>query len=75
VLVTKPTAGGEAALDALVQQIAVALAPDRSLGGLAENLTLGPPDVAILAIEGAAPLLTARLALTVEYLASDTLAV
>ena len=74
-LATQPTGGGEAALDALVQQVAAALASDPSLGGLAENLTIAPPEVGTLAIEGAAPILTARLTLTVEYLVSDPLAV
>ena len=36
-----------------------------AFGGLAENLILGPPEVGTLAIEGAAPILTARLILTV----------
>jgi hypothetical protein len=71
-LVTQPSGGGEVMLDDLVQAIGAALAPDPSLGGLAENLTLGPPEVATLAIEGAAPILAARLVLTVEYLVSDT---
>ena len=44
---------GEAALDALVQQIASALAPDPSFGGLAENLTLSSPEIGIVVIEGA----------------------
>jgi hypothetical protein len=75
VLMTQPAAGGgEAALDALVQGTAAALAPDPSLGGLAENLRLGLPEIGTLAIEGAAPILTARLMVTVEYLASDPLA-
>ena len=73
-LVTEPAGGGEAALDVLLQQIAAALASDPSFGGLAENLTLGPPEIGTLAIEGAAPILTARLTPAVEYLASDPLA-
>jgi hypothetical protein len=73
-LVTQPAAGGgEALLDTLVGQVATALAPDPSLGGLAENLVLGPPEVATLAIEGAVPILAARVILTVEYLVSDAL--
>ena len=54
--------------------VAAALAPDPSLGGLAENLRLGAPEIGTLAIEGAAPILTARLIVTVEYLVSDPLA-
>ena len=60
-------------MDALVDRIATALAADLSLGGLAKNLRFGPPETNSLVIEGAAPILTARLNLTVEYLASDPL--
>ena len=71
-LMIQPRAdGGEAALDTLVQEIGTALALDPSLGGLVENLRLGAPEIGTLAIEGAAPIRTARLILTVEYLASD----
>ena len=68
-----PTGGGEAALDALLGSIGTALKIDPSLGGLAENLTPSAPEAGALAIEGAAPVLTARLAVTVEYLVSDPL--
>ena len=74
-LMIQPRAdGGEAALDTLVQEIGTALALDPSLGGLVENLRLGAPEIGTLAIEGAAPIRTARLILTVEYLAGDPLA-
>lgn len=66
--------GGEAALDALLGAIGSALKIDPSLGGLAENLTPSAPETGALAIEGAAPILTARLVVTVEYLVSDPLA-
>ena len=66
--------GGEAALDALLGSIGTALRSDPSLGGLAENLTPSAPETGALAIEGAAPILTARLTVTVEYLVSDPLA-
>ena len=66
--------GGETALDALLGEIGTALATDRSLAGLAENLTWGAPETSVLAIEGAAPILTARLTVTIEYLVSDPLA-
>ena len=65
--------GGEAALDALLTEIGIALASDRSLGGLAENLFWSAPDASVLAIEAAAPILTARLTVTIEYLVSDPL--
>ena len=73
--VTQPTAGGgEALLDALVADVHAALAPDPSLGGLAENLVVTAPETGVLAIEGAAPILTARLTVIVDYLVSDPLA-
>ena len=71
VLVTRAADGsGEAILDALIQDVAAALAPEPSLGGIAENLTVAAPEVGALAIEGAAPILTGRLIVTVEYLVS-----
>jgi hypothetical protein len=74
--VTQPVGGaGEEVLDILLAQIAAALALDRSLGGLAENLYLSAPEISVMAIEGAAPILTARLTVTIEYLVSDPLAV
>ena len=73
--VTRPAGGGgETALDALLSAIGSALASDRSLGGLAENLFWSAPETSVLAIEGAAPILTARIAVTIEYLVSDPLA-
>ena len=72
--VTQPAGGGgEAALDALLTEIGAALATDRSLGGLAETLVWSAPETSVLAIEGAAPILTARIMVTVEYLVSDPL--
>lgn len=68
-----PTGGGEAALDTLLGSIGMALRIDPSLGGLAENLTPSAPETGALGIEGAAPVLTARLIVTVEYLVSDPL--
>ena len=67
------TGGGETALDALLGAIGTALRIDPSLGGLAENLIPSAPETGALAIEGAAPILTARLIVTVEYLVSDPL--
>jgi hypothetical protein len=72
--VTQPVGGaGEEVLDIFLAQIAAALALDRSLGGLAENLYLSAPETSVLLIEGAAPILTARLTVTIEYLVSDPL--
>ena len=73
--VTRPVdGGGEGMLDALLSRIGAALAADRSLGGLAENLFCSAPETSALAIEGAAPSLAARLTITIEYLAGDPLA-
>jgi len=62
------------ARDALLGAIGTALKVDPSLGGLAENLVPSAPETGALAFEGAAPVLTARLVVTVEYLVSDPLA-
>ena len=73
--VTQPAgSGGEAALDALFAEIGATLAADRSLGGIAENLFWSAPETSVLTIEGAAPILTARITVTIEYLVSDPLA-
>jgi hypothetical protein len=69
-----PGGGGEAVLDALLAEIGVALVADRSLGGLTENLFWSAPETSVLAIEGAAPILTARITVTIEYLVSDPMA-
>jgi hypothetical protein len=73
--VAQPTnGGGETLLDVLVADVHAALAPDPSLGGLAENLVVTAPEIGVLPIEGAAPVLTARLSVIVDYLVSDPLA-
>jgi hypothetical protein len=72
--VTQPVGGGEAMLDALLSAIGAALAADRSLGGLAENLVCSAPIVEAVAIEGAPPILCARLTVTIDYLVGDPLA-
>ena len=73
--VTQPVGGdGEPVLDDLLTEIGTALATNRSLGSLAENLTWSAPEVSVLAIEGAAPILNARMIVTIEYLTSDPLA-
>ncbi len=66
--------GGETLLDGLLADIGTALASDCSLEGLAENLIWRAPETSALAIEGAAPILAARLTVTIEYLVSDPLA-
>lgn len=69
-----PSGGGEAALDQLLGAIGAALRVDETLGGLAENLTPSAPETGALALEGAPPMLTARIIVTIEYLVSDPLA-
>lgn len=73
--VPQTAGGGEALLDALLGDIGGALAADRSLGGLVENLTWSAPEISVLAIEGAAPILAARIIVTLGYLTADPLAV
>jgi hypothetical protein len=68
------TGGGEAELDRLLSAIGSALAADPSLGGLVESLLCSAPEVEAVAIEGAAPILSARLTVTIDYLVSDPLA-
>lgn len=58
----------------MLAEIGAALATDRSLNGFAENLHWSAPETSVLVIEGAAPILTARLTVTIEYLVSDPLA-
>jgi hypothetical protein len=72
--VTPLIGGGEALLDALIEAVADVLATDRSLGGLVENMGLGAPVTETLVIEGAAPILAARVPVVIEYLVSDPLA-
>jgi hypothetical protein len=66
--------GGEALLDALLGEMSATLAADRSLGGLVETLTWNAPEISVFAIEGAAPILAARVIVTLEYLTADPLA-
>jgi hypothetical protein len=72
VFVTQPSrdSGGEANLDTLVERVRSALSADPDFGGKAENLTLSAPAVEVEVIEGAVPILTARLSVVVDYLVS-----
>jgi hypothetical protein len=60
-------AARDAAFDALLQQIGVALEADPTLGGLAFGLTYGRPEPAIEAVAGAPAIKSATLTVTVEY--------
>jgi hypothetical protein len=60
-------AARDAAFDALLQQIGIALEADPTLGGVAFGLTYGRPETAIEAIAGAPAIKTATLSVTVDY--------
>jgi hypothetical protein len=60
-------AARDAAFDALLQQIGVALEADPTLGGLAFGLTYGRPETAIEAVAGAPAIKAATLTVTVDY--------
>jgi len=61
------------ALDTLLMAVGEALAADRSLGGLAEGLDWGAPKTSGLAIDGAASLRGATVAVTIHYSSPDPL--
>jgi hypothetical protein len=60
-------AARDAAFDALLQQIGVALDADPTLGGLAFGLTYGRPEAAIEAVAGAPAIKSATLSVTIDY--------
>jgi hypothetical protein len=64
-------AARDAAFDALLQQIGVALEADPTLAGLAFGLTYGRPEPAIEAIAAAPAIKSATLTVTIDY-ESDT---
>src|ERR671919_729635 len=64
----------DAAFDALLQQVGVALEADPTLGGLAFGLTYGRPEASIEAIAGAPAIKTAMLTVSVDYQADAPLA-
>jgi hypothetical protein len=57
----------DAAFDALLQEIGVALETDPTLGGLTFGLTYGRPEPAIEAIAGAPAIKSATLTVTIDY--------
>ncbi|CAA7625588.1 acyl-CoA transferase [Magnetospirillum sp. SS-4] len=61
------------ALDVLLMAVGIALAADRSLGGLAEWLDWGAPKTSGLAIDGAAALRGAMVPVTIHYGSSGPL--
>ena len=57
----------DAAFDALLQQIGIALEADPTLGGVAFGLTYGRPEAPIEAVAGAPAIKAATLTVTVDY--------
>jgi hypothetical protein len=60
-------AARDAAFDALLQQIGVALEADPTLGGLAFGLTYGRPEPSIEPVAGAPAIKSATLSVIVDY--------
>ena len=60
-------AARDAAFDALLQQIGMALDADPTLGGLAFGLTYGRPEAAIEAVAGAPAIKSSTLSVTIDY--------
>jgi hypothetical protein len=60
-------AARDAAFDALLQQIGIALEADPTLGGLVFGLTYGRPEAAIEAVAGALAIKSAVLSVTIDY--------
>lgn len=67
-------AGREAKIDTIKAAIGTALASDRSLGGLCDWVEPAPPEAAAFALDGAAPMLSHRIAVTLVYVTTDPLA-
>lgn len=62
-----------ARLDAIIATIGTAVESDRSLGGLAEWLEIGPPSLDEEAVEGAAALKGATIPVIVHYASAGAL--
>jgi hypothetical protein len=60
-------AARDAAFDALLQQIGMALEGDPTFGGVAFGLTYGRPETSIEAVSGAPAIKSAMLSVTVDY--------
>ena len=60
-------AARDAAFDALLQQIGIALEADPTLGGVAFGLTYGRPEPSIEAVAGAPAIKGATLSVTIDY--------
>lgn len=60
-------------LTSLIGEVGAALKSDPTVGGLVEMMTPEAPDIITLAPEGAAPIVAATIAVTLEYLLTDPL--
>jgi len=69
-----PADAARAALDTLLSEVGVALSADRTLGGLVDWVEWGAPQIRDLAVDGAAGLKAAAVAVTLHYASSDPLA-
>lgn len=65
------TGARETAIDAIIASISAALTSNRTLGGLADDLRIGLPKIADIAVAGAAPIKSATIPVRVLYATSD----
>ena len=63
----------EGRLDTLLTYIGATLSVDESLGGRAQMMSWGAPDVSVVSMDGGPPILSALVAVVVEYQVSDPL--
>lgn len=68
------TSGLDAAFDALLETVGMAIASDRTLGGLCDWVEADAPEPIDLAVEGATGIKAVILVLTLHYTSSDALA-
>jgi len=68
-----PADAATVALDTLLSEVGLALSADRTLGGLADWVEWGAPQTRDLAIDGAAGMKAAVVAVTLHYASSDPL--
>lgn len=66
--------GREAVIDAAKTALGAAITADRYLGGTCDWIEAGAPETAAFALEGAAPMLSQRIPLTIVYVTTDPLA-
>lgn len=71
--VAPPGGGAEGELDALLSWVGARLRSDLTLGGLVEVMTWTMPEISPVTIDGAVPVLAARLDVLLEYLVDHSL--